>query len=128
MLFQFKYNMFRNNIHLPLKTTISRASLKICDNILKIFENFDCLRYFCTAAANFPAVALRCVRIFPGVNSRAELVTLAPGLRPLARGLKKISHLRLCHYKLIFTWPLSTSVNNYVSPCLRRLVVKLKTF
>ncbi len=36
--------------------------------------------------------ALRCVRIFPGVNSRAELVTLAPGLRPerrfapLARG------------------------------------------
>ena len=38
-------------------------------------------------------VALRCVRIFPGVNSRAELVTLAPGLRPerrfapLARGL-----------------------------------------
>ncbi len=26
--------------------------------------------------------ALRCVRIFPGVNSRAELVTLAPGLRP----------------------------------------------
>ena len=37
-------------------------------------------------------VALRCVRIFPGVNSRAELVTLAPGLRPerrfapLARG------------------------------------------
>ncbi len=34
----------------------------------------------------------RCVRIFPGVNSRAELVTLAPGLRmerrfaPLARG------------------------------------------
>ena len=38
---------------------------------------------------------LRCVRIFPGVNSRAELVTLAPGLRPerrfapLARGLMK---------------------------------------
>ena len=37
---------------------------------------------------------LRCVRIFPGVNSRAELVTLAPGLRPerrfapLARGIK----------------------------------------
>ena len=36
--------------------------------------------------------SLRCVRIFPGVNSRAELVTLAPGLRPerrfapLARG------------------------------------------
>ncbi len=36
---------------------------------------------------------LRCVRIFPGVNNRAELVTLAPGLRPerrfapLARGL-----------------------------------------
>ena len=36
---------------------------------------------------------LRCVRIFPGVNSRAELVTLAPGLRPerrfapLARGI-----------------------------------------
>ena len=35
--------------------------------------------------------ALRCVRISPGVNSRAELVTLAPGLRlerrfaPLAR-------------------------------------------
>ena len=36
---------------------------------------------------------LRRVRIFQGVNSRAELVTLAPGLRPerrfapLARGL-----------------------------------------
>ncbi len=27
---------------------------------------------------------LRCVRFYPGVNSRAELVTLAPGLR---RGL-----------------------------------------
>ncbi len=37
---------------------------------------------------------LRCVRIYPGVNSRAELVTLVPGLRPerrfapLARGQK----------------------------------------
>ena len=37
--------------------------------------------------------SLRCVRFYPGVNSRAELVTLAPGLRPerrfapLARGL-----------------------------------------
>ncbi len=37
--------------------------------------------------------ALRFARIYPGVNSRAELVTLAPGLRPerrfapLARGL-----------------------------------------
>ena len=36
--------------------------------------------------------ALRCVRILSGVNSRAELVTLAPGLRlerrfaSLARG------------------------------------------
>ncbi len=30
--------------------------------------------------------ALRCVRIFSDVNSRAELVTLAPGLR-LAQGL-----------------------------------------
>ena len=26
--------------------------------------------------------SLRCVRFYPGVNSRAELVTLAPGLRP----------------------------------------------
>ena len=38
-------------------------------------------------------ITLRCVRFYPGVNSRAELVTLAPGLRPerrfapLARGL-----------------------------------------
>ncbi len=37
--------------------------------------------------------AIRYARIYPGVNSRAELVTLAPGLRPerrfatLARGL-----------------------------------------
>ncbi len=37
--------------------------------------------------------ALRYARIYPGVNSRVELVTLAPGLRPerrfppLARGL-----------------------------------------
>ena len=41
---------------------------------------------------------LRCVRFYPGVNSRAELVTLAPGLRPerrfapLARGLMKDIH------------------------------------
>ena len=39
---------------------------------------------------------LRCVRFYPGVNSRAELVTLAPGLRPerrfapLARGQGKL--------------------------------------
>ena len=50
-----------------------------------------------------PLITLRCVRIFPGVNSRAELVTLAPGLRPerrfapLARGstivyLRNIKH------------------------------------
>ncbi len=37
--------------------------------------------------------SLRCARFYAGVNSRAELVTLAPGLRPerrfapLARGL-----------------------------------------
>ncbi len=42
--------------------------------------------------------ALRYVRIYPGVNSRAELVTLAPGLRPerrfapLARGLPLTPH------------------------------------
>ncbi len=42
---------------------------------------------------------LRCVRIFPGVNSRAELVTLAPDLRPerrlapLARGLGTVHFL-----------------------------------
>ena len=29
--------------------------------------------------------ALRCVRFYPGLNSRAELVTLAPGLRPERR-------------------------------------------
>ncbi len=40
--------------------------------------------------------ALRYVRIYLGVNSRAELVTLAPGLRPerrfapLARGLENM--------------------------------------
>ncbi len=43
--------------------------------------------------------ALRYVRIYPGVNSRAELVTLAPGLRPerrfapLARGKKTPAQL-----------------------------------
>ncbi len=49
------------------------------------------------------SLALRCVRIFPGVNSRAELVTLAPGLRPerrfapLARGLNIfLNFSRLC--------------------------------
>ncbi len=31
--------------------------------------------------------ALRCVRFYPGVNSRAELVTLARAYAPLARGL-----------------------------------------
>ena len=30
---------------------------------------------------------LRCVRFYPGVNSRAELVTLAPGLRPELRAV-----------------------------------------
>ncbi len=45
---------------------------------------------------------LRCVRIFPGVNSRAELVILAPGLRPerrfapLARGLYIFRNWELC--------------------------------
>ncbi len=44
--------------------------------------------------------ALRCVRIFPGVNSRAELVTLAPSLRPerrfapLARGQALLTFMR----------------------------------
>ncbi len=39
---------------------------------------------------------LRCVRFHPGINSRAELVTLVPGLRlerrfaPLARGLNML--------------------------------------
>ncbi len=44
--------------------------------------------------------AFRYIRIYPGVNSRAELVTLAPGLRPerrfapLARGISgKVLHL-----------------------------------
>ncbi len=43
--------------------------------------------------------SLRCVRFYPGVNSRAELVTLAPGLRPerrfapLARGLSIDEHV-----------------------------------
>ena len=42
---------------------------------------------------------LLCVRFYPGGNSRVELVTLAPGLRPerrfapLARGLCKIGYL-----------------------------------
>ena len=42
-------------------------------------RNFHAPTHFQLAHAqtNFPAVALRCVRIFPGVNSRAELVTLA---------------------------------------------------
>ncbi len=44
--------------------------------------------------------ALRYVRNYPGVNSRAELVTLAPGLRPerrfapLARGQLKSIQLQ----------------------------------
>ncbi len=46
--------------------------------------------------------ALGYVRIYPGVNSRAELVTLAPGLRPEVgsgniegtRLSSKISHTR----------------------------------
>ena len=44
---------------------------------------------------------LRCVRFYPGVNSRAELATLAPGLRlerrfaPLARGLPVMFRLLL---------------------------------
>ncbi len=40
--------------------------------------------------------SLRCVRFYPGVNSHAELVTLAPGLRPERRsGISRISQL---HY------------------------------
>ncbi len=33
--------------------------------------------------------ALRYVRIYPSVNSRAELVTLAPGFRAVGSGIRK---------------------------------------
>ncbi len=48
--------------------------------------------------------APRCVRISPGVNSRAELVTLAPGLRqrcfPLDHFARRRRHLKYCHFIL----------------------------
>ena len=52
---QFKCNMFRNNIHLPLKTTIFQASLKICDNILEnlIFIRLPAL--FLHSGSKFPS-------------------------------------------------------------------------
>ena len=50
---------------------------------------------------------LRCVRFYPGVNSRAELVTLAPGLcperrfAPLARGLRFQNAIIEIHHRYI---------------------------
>ncbi len=42
--------------------------------------------------------ALRYVRTYPGVNSRAELVTLAQGLRP-GSGIKSISYIDMIDVK-----------------------------
>ena len=41
--------------------------------------------------------ALRYVRISPDVNSRAELVTLAPGLRPDRRFVPSARGLNFCY-------------------------------
>ncbi len=55
------------------------------------------------APAIIAELCTSCVRIFPGVNSRAELVTIAPGLRPerreapLARGLGHIYFVLCAH-------------------------------
>ncbi len=46
--------------------------------------------------------ALRYVRIYSGVNSRAELVTLAPGLPPLARGLTNHVHYPMENVRQLF--------------------------
>ncbi len=64
---------------------------------------------------------LRCVRFHPGVNSRAELVTLAPGLRPerrlapLARGLMLMftDFRTSTSFTSSFGWHGSTSNNPY---------------
>ncbi len=63
-------------------------------------------------------LALRCVRIFPGVNSRAELVTLAPGLRPerrfapLARGQVFDDSILILLFN--FVWLLNSLLNSPV--------------
>ncbi len=67
----------------------------------------------------FMNFALRNVRCNPGVNSRAEFVTLAPGLHPerrlapLARGISLIV-FNLCILKLIIIMYMSVNI------CLNR--------
>ncbi len=47
--------------------------------------------------------ALRYVRIYPGVNSRAELVTLAQRrFAPLARGLHLLKNIKFCYPRHFF--------------------------
>ncbi len=97
--------MLINNVNPLVKTATFRGSLQ---NIINIFLNlkisflFECQRYFRTAAANFPAVTLRYARFDPGVNSRAELVTIAPGLRPDRRSPR---------------WPGDNIFTAAISPC-----------
>ena len=68
---QFKCNMYKymftNNIHLPLKTTIFQASLKICDN--NYFENLIFIRLpalFLHSGSKFPSCCTSLCSHFPG--------------------------------------------------------------
>ncbi len=84
-IFKFSYMFFFKSLPLPLLTV--RHIYEISE--MTTHER----RTIVTRPRSLMDFSLRCVRFYPGVNSRAELVTLAPGLRPerrfapLARGL-----------------------------------------
>ncbi len=82
-IFKFSYMFFFKSLPLPLLTVRHVYEMTTHER-----------RTIVTRLRSLMDSSLRCVRFYPGVNSRAELVTLAPGLRPerrfapLARGLK----------------------------------------
>ena len=110
ILFALKWR-WKQNIFLsqsPRRTLDSRSGLTHA-------HNFNDLPTSMTLKSKMvDNFVLRYVRIYPGVNSRAELVTLAPGLlpelhlAPLAWGLvRKISIDGMYHSKIL----MSVSIN-----------------
>ena len=84
-ILKFSYMFFFKSLPLPLLTV--RHIYEISE--MTTHER----RTIVTRPRSLMDFSLRCVCFYPGVNSRAELVTLAPGLRPgrrfapLARGI-----------------------------------------
>ena len=83
-IFKFSYMFFFKSLPLPLLTV--RHIYEISE--MTTHER----RTIVTRPRSLMDFSLRCVRFYPGVNSRAELVTLAPGLRLEARGLVTICY------------------------------------